>query len=728
MTTHALKNPFSPDKLLNFGSSQQLPMIMQTEVAECGLACLGMIAGYHGFNTDMMALRHKNSISSKGANLKNIMDMAARMHLAPRALRAEPEDLPQVQLPCIIHWGLNHFVVLKAIKRNKYVLNDPAFGERLLNQHEFNKDFTGIVLELTPTQEFTKGEEKHPLKLSYFWSNIVGLKRNLGIVLALSLLLQLFALAMPFFMQTVVDDVLLRKDANLLLVLAIGFGLLMLIQTFTGNVREYVILHIANRLGMQMSANLFHHLIRLPMDYFAKRHMGDIVSRFGSLNTIRGLLTHGVVAAIIDGIMAVITLVAMFLYSSTLTFIVIAITLIYGLVRWFFYRPLKLLTEENLIASAKESSHFMESIRAIQTIKIFQRENDRQNQWQNRLADAMNKGIGISRWNITYGAINGLLFGTANILVIYVAATAVMDSVISLGMLYAFISYKDRFTGSVQNLISQWVELKMLDVQLNRLADIAFTPAENIDQHTTANSEPAQQDNHKVPYNNLVQLRFPKPQIIVGKIEVRNLAYRYSESEPYIFKNLNFIIHPGETVAITGDSGCGKTTLLKCLMGLLQPTEGDIFVDDKPLKNNPHYRSQIAGVMQDDQLLSGDIIENIHCFSSLLDIEKIRHSARMACIHHDIEKMPMQYHTLVGDMGSSLSGGQKQRILLARALYRDPRILFMDEATSHLDVNNESVVNDHIKQLDITRILVAHRPETVRSAGRQINLTHHNDV
>jgi ATP-binding cassette, subfamily B, bacterial CvaB/MchF/RaxB len=645
------------------------------------------------------------------------MDVATRMHFAPRALRIEPSDLPQVQLPCILHWGLNHFVVLKAIKGTSYLLHDPAFGERKLETTEFNKDFTGVVLELTPTQEFTKGEEKTVLKLSHFWSNIVGIKRSLGVVLGFSLLLQLFALASPFFMQTVVDDVLLRNDSNLLVALSIGFGLLMLIQTFTGNLREFVILHITNRLGMQMSANLFRHLIRLPMEYFAKRHIGDIVSRFGALGSIRELLTQGIVAAVIDGIMALITLAALFFYSVKLASLVIAVTIIYGLLRWSLYRPLKLLTEESLIAGAKENSHFMESIRAIQTIKIFQRENDRQNQWQNRLAEVMNKNIHIAQWNIRYGAINGLLFGAENIVVIYLAATAVMNNEMSLGMLYAFMSYKDRFVSSTTSLVGQWIQLKMLDVQLTRLADIAYTPAENIDDHLTEFDEISETKNH-------LSLATSK---IIGKIEVKNLSYRYSEAEPYIFKNLNFIIHPGETVAITGPSGCGKTTLLKCLMGLLEPSEGEVLVDDQPLSKIPYYRSQIAGVMQDDQLLSGDMSENISCFAPILHIEKVKHYAHMACIHNEIEAMPMQYHTLVGDMGSSLSGGQKQRVILARALYREPRILFMDEATSHLDVNNESVVNSHIQQLAITRVIVAHRPETVRSAGRVINLACHGD-
>ncbi len=588
-----------------------------------------------------------------------------------------------------------------------------------------NKDFTGIVLELAPTQEFKKGEAKEALKFSHFWSSIVGLKRSLIQVILLSLLLQIFALASPFYMQTIVDDVLPRQDTNLLIVLAIGFGLLMLIQAGTAALREFVILYLSNRLGMQMSANLFRHLIRLPMDYFAKRHMGDIVSRFSALSNVRSLLTTGLIATVVDGLMALITLAAMFFYDVGLSLVVMCVVVLYGLLRWAMYRPFRFLTEESIIAGAKESSHFMESVRAIQTIKIFQKENDRQHQWQNLLANSMNKNIKIAHWGIGYNLLNGLLFGVENILVVYFAATAVMGNVISLGMLYAFMSYKGRFINSMDSLITQWIEFKMLGLYLNRLADIAFTEPEDIDSHiTSALNDTASSKNIDDSAENINLQKMIDDKKIVGKIEVKNLSYRYGENEAYVFKDLNFVIRPGETVAITGASGCGKTTLLKCLMGLITPTEGEILIDDKPLKKLPHYRSQIAAVMQEDQLLSGDIAENIACFSPQINLKQVRVCARMACIDQEINNMPMNFNTLVGDMGTSLSGGQKQRVILARALYREPRILFMDEATSHLDVNNESLVNENIKQLDITRVIVAHRPETVKSAGRQINLAH----
>ncbi len=702
-----------PEKLLSFDSKKKLPVIYQTEAAECGLACLAMIAGYYGHDTDLNSIRRRFPVSTRGMHLKHLVDIAGQMNMVARAVGAEINELEDLQLPCIIHWGINHFVVLRSYNKRKAVIHDPSFGERVVSSKELNANFTGIALELLPTTEFTPVKEKRLLKLSDFWSSITGLKRSLAQIIFLSLVLQVFVIASPFYMQLVIDKVIMQNNLTLIWAIASGFSILLFVQIVVSALRQYVILYLSSRLNIQMAGNLFFHLIRLPLDYFTKRHMGDIISRFGSLAQVRELLTTGLVSALIDGLMAIITLTAMFFYSVKLTLIVLVILAIYTLLRVALYQPFKQLNEEVLIASAKESSHFMESIRAIQAIKIFQRENDRQAQWQNKLADVLNKNIHISRWGIGYGSINSLLFGIENILIIFITASIVLEGYFTLGMLYAFISFKSSFIGSIDNLINQAIQFKMLDIHLHRLSDIAFADTEkataSLASHTPDPMKPAQGFASGV--NSLK-----------GKIEAKNISYRYDGTDEYVFKNISFVIQPQETVAIVGPSGCGKTTLMKCIMGLMEPSEGSILIDDVPLASFHGYRSQIASVMQDDQLISGDIAENIAFFDAHLDWEKIYKSAQMACIHEDILKMPMQYNTLIGDMGSSLSGGQKQRIVLARAFYRDPRILFMDEATSHLDVTNEALVNNHINALAITRVLVAHRPETVKCAGMQINM------
>ncbi|WNO07794.1 peptidase domain-containing ABC transporter [Teredinibacter sp. KSP-S5-2] len=701
-----------PESLLNFKLSKRVPTVLQAECTECGLACLAMVAGYHGYDVDMIALRRRFSVSSHGTSMRQIISMAGRLQLSSRLLRLEVEEIQHLQLPSILHWDMNHFVVLTKVKKNSVVINDPASGERVLTKEQFSQSFTGIALELSPTDAFEKKKDKTELKISHFWTRIVGLKRSLLQLFVLSLLLQLFAIITPFYMQTAIDDIVFRKDTNLLLVLAFGFFLLLMIQVATSTLREVIILKLSTRLSMQMSSNLFRHLIRLPLDYFSRRHMGDVVSRFSSLASIRDLLTTSLISAMVDGFMVIITLSAMFFYSVKLTGIVLIIVCVYGAIRWGLYRPFRLLSEEFLVSEAKESSHFMESVRAIQTIKLFQGENLRQNEWQNRLADSINKNIRISQWTIGYNTINGVLFGLENILIVYFAAIAVMENSISVGMLFAFVAYKTHFIASADNLITKWIELKMLGLHLDRLSDITFTQAEDVDSYLDKELSLDQNDDLVAKVSTALE----------GSIEVKNLSFRYSESSPFLFENLNFVIEKGESVVITGPSGCGKTTLLKIMMGLLQPTSGTVLIDDIDVTKSRRYRSQIASVMQDDDLLSGSIADNISCFSASADMNKVMEFADMACIHNEIMHMTMQYNTLVGDMGSSLSGGQKQRVILARALYRTPRILFMDEATSHLDVNNEIAINNNIKNLNITRVMVAHRMETVNSAGREIAL------
>ncbi len=696
-------------RLLNFQGGKSLPAILQTEAAECGLACLAMIASYHGFETDLASMRRRFAISTRGVTLKSLIELAGQINLQSRALRCEISDLPKLQLPCILHWDMNHFVVLRQVTGKKVIIHDPAIGKREIALSELGKHFTGIALELTPTADFVQGEEKQRVRLKQLWSRATGLKRALLLVLALSFLLQLFALAVPLYMQTVVDDVILSGDYDLLLALALGFGLLLITQVATEMVRQYSILGLSSRLNLQLAANVFRHLIRLPTDFFGKRHMGDVVSRFGSLQSIQQLISTGLVTAVVDGVMSLVMLVAMFMYSGTLTIVVLVVVALYTAIRAAHFFPLKVMTEESLVAKAKHDTHFMESVKSIQTLKIFQKENDRQAQWQNKMVDYLNRDIRIAGWNINYQVANQILFGVENIVVIYLAARMVVANDMTIGMLYAFISYKGRFISSIESLVAHGIELKMVGLHLERLSDIILTPGEKL------------HDENHLPgtYQTGSDPRDPKPR---GGIEVRSLGFRYGKEDEPVFQNISFKVEPGETVAIVGPSGCGKTTLVKCLMGLLEPTEGEILVDGTPIQKLPGYRGSIAAVMQDDTLLSGSVLDNIACFDAQVDVNAVVFSAQLACIHEEIMKMPMQYNTLVGDMGSNLSGGQRQRVILARAFYRRPQILYLDEATSNLDTDSERAINMNIKQLNITRVMIAHRPETIASAGRVIEV------
>ena len=675
-------------------------MMLQTEAAECGLACVAMVAAHHGLRSDLPTLRQRFPMSLKGATMADLVRLAGHLQLNSRALRAEMSHLPDLVLPCILHWDLNHFVVLKEVSRGVAVIHDPARGVRRLSMAEVSKHFTGVVLELTPQAEFRPHTEQQTVSLRQLLGRVTGLRRSLLQIFTLALTLEAFLLLSPFFLQWVVDSVLVSLDRNLLVTLGVGFGLLVLIQVATGAIRSWAVLHLSTTLNLQWLANVFAHLMRLPVAWFEKRHTGDVMSRFGAVQKIQQTLTTSFIEAMLDGVLVVVTLVMMLIYSALLTGIVLAGVVVYAALRWAFFRPLRDATEESIIFEAKRASHFLESLRGVQSIKLFNRQEDRQARFMNLVVDAMNANIATRKLDLMFSVGHKLVFGLERIAIIWVGALLVMDHTFSIGMLFAFIAYKEQFAARISALIDKVVEVKMLKLQGERLADIVLTPPE--------------------PQAEFV----PRANEMPVSLELRGVHFAYSESEPEVLRGLSLQIEPGESVAIVGPSGCGKTTLLKLMLGVHTPQSGDIRIGGVPLGRLGlrAWRDMIGTVMQDDQLFAGSITDNISFFDPQADPQWVAECARIAAVIDDIEAMPMGFHTLIGDMGGSISGGQRQRILLARALYKRPKILFLDEATSALDVDREREVNQAIRQLELTRIIVAHRPETIASASRVIVL------
>lgn len=686
---------------LAFWKSRRLPLLLQTEGAECGLACMAMVATYWGHRTDIPSMRRRFSVSMKGVNLKGLMAMASALSLQTRPLKLDIQHLPELKLPCVLHWDLNHFVVLKSVSDKHVVMHDPAVGERRMPIDEFAKHFTGVALELTPSAQFEAKEERQQFSLFSLMGRVVGLRRSLLQVLALGLALQVCALIAPFYMQWIVDEALLASDRDLITVLGSGFLLLVLLQTAIGAVRSWVTTVLATSLNLQWLGNAFAHLLKLPLPYFEKRHTGDIVSRFGSIQQIQTSLTTQFVEGVIDGVLVLGTLIMMLLYSIKLAAVACVAVLLYALLRLALFRPLRDANSEEIIHAAKQQSHFMETVRGMQSIRLFGRSEERRSSWMNSLTDEFNAQLRIARLAVSYQTANTLLFSGERVIVIWLAALAVLSNEFSVGMVFAFISYKDQFSQRMASLIDKLFELRMMRLHGERVADIVLAEAERDD------------DVAEVDANQ-----------IMPSIEIKNLSFRYSDSEPEVIRELNLAIPAGQCVAITGPSGCGKTTLMKLLLGLLTPTAGEIRIGGVPLSTLglSNYRQMLGTVMQDDTLFAGSISDNISFFDPMVDTQRVHTCAELAAIAPEIAAMPMAFNTLVGDIGTGLSGGQQQRILLARALYKNPKILVLDEATSHLDVWNEQAVNAAIQKIPLTRIIVAHRPETIQMAERVLVL------
>ena len=687
---------------LSLGFGRNIPTILQTEATECGLACIAMIADYYGYESDLITLRRRFSISQKGSNLSQLIKISNQLKLVTRPLKLELEDLDQLKTPCILHWDFNHFVVLESIKGQKVTILDPAFGKRVLSFDEVSQHFTGVALELWPNMDFEKKQEKNQIELKSLIGHVRGLWKSLGQILILALALEIFSLISPFFMQWVIDHVIVSADRDLLTVLAIGFAILMCLQQLISVFRSWIMMYMSTHLNVQWRANVFNHLINVPVSYFERRSLGDVVSRFGSIDSIQRTLTSTFLEAILDGLMTVFTLILMFIYSPKLAWIAIATMSLYALIRWLWYAPLKRATEAEIIHAAKQSSHFMETVRGAKTIKLFQRQDLRRSMWLGLLVNQVNASLTTQKLSLGFRLANGFLFGLENILIIWLGATLVLDGNFTVGVMMAFIAYKNQFDGRVAGLIDKFIEVKMLQIDIERLSDIVLTEPEKLYAETEINDISNAEN----------------------AIEVSNLQFKYSENDPLILKNVSFKIPVNQSVAIIGPTGCGKTTLLHVLLGVFHQTEGEIKVMGQNLDTLGlnFVRDQIGTVLQDDILFAGSIAENICFFDSTPNLEWMNECAEIAAIHQDILKMPMGYQTLVGDIGNMLSGGQKQRILLARALYKKPKILFMDEATSHLDIQKEHEVNEKLKQLKITKILIAHRPETIASAERVIAL------
>ena len=670
--------------------------IIQSEAAECGLASIAMAAAYHGQHITLPELRHRFPLSLKGAKLNQLIYVAQQLGFSTRPLRLDMGDLGKLKLPCILHWDLNHFVVLVKVSQLKVAILDPASGKKTLPLSEVSEHFTGVALELTPTAEFKPQALRPSVSARQLTGPVRGLWRALGQILLLSLALQVFVILAPFYMQWVVDQVLVSADRDLLTVLGLGFGLALLLQIAIGLLRGWSVVYLSTRLGLQWMGNVFAHALKLPLDFFEKRHLGDITSRMGSVQTIQRTLTTSFVEAIIDGLMAVVTLGLMLVYSWKLALVTLLAVLLYLGIRAVAYRPVRDRTEQQLVAAAKQQTHLLESLRGMQSLKVAGEESQRRSTYENLMVDTVNHEVRLTRMGLGFNSASQLVFGIERIAVIWIGAVLALQNVFSVGMLIAYLAYKDQFAGRMAALIDKWVEFRMLRLHGERLADIVLTPPEE---------EPS-------------PVELPPPPDT--RIEVEGVSFRYGEGERWVLKDCSFTIEPGESVAIIGASGCGKTTLVKLLLGLLKPSQGRISIGGYDLlKVGPRtLRTMVGAVMQDDQLFAGSIADNISFFDAHYDQARVELAARTAAVHPEIIAMPMGYHSLIGDMGSSLSGGQKQRIILARALYRQPKLLYLDEATSHLDVQNERSVNEAVRNLALTKVLVAHRPETIASADR----------
>lgn len=676
--------------------SNRLPIVLQSEAAECGLACLAMVSSYYGKRISLAELRRRFSASLNGTTLKALMDMADGLGMSARPLRLELSELAQLRCPAILHWDLKHFVVLKRVTKREVWLYDPARGSRRMSLAAADKHFSGVALELSPAPNFVKQKRTDRVRLSDFYSGVRGLIPSIAQILVLAAVLQLFTIFSPTLNQFVVDNAITRGDIELLGVIGIGMAVLLAVSTAANLLRGLISLHVGTQLALAMHSNLLRHTLRLRISWFEKRHVGDIISRFDSLGPVQNVLTSAVVNVVLNTAVVITTTTMMFIYAPLLGALEIGLVLLTLLVRaaTFPYQRSKL--DEGIHLNAKAHTTFLETVRGARIFKLFGGERERLTSWQNEQIDSMNNDVQVARFGLWGGAGMGVVSGVQGILVWYIGASMVIKGQMTLGMLFAFQAYASQFSSGAFGLVGLWFTFKTLDLHLERLADIVH-----------ADVEPG----FDVP----AQTKPPS-----GRIDMKSVAFSYAEHERLVINDASFTINAGEMACFVGPSGQGKTTIMKLLVGFHDPNKGEVLIDGVPMRKygTKHYRSHIGAVMQDDQLFSGTIADNIAFFDPDVRMEQVEEAARLAQVHAEIVAMPMGYNSLIGDMGSTLSGGQRQRVFLARALYRQPSILFLDEGTANLDKENEAQIMESLKAMHITRIVIAHREAALVGADR----------
>ncbi|MDA0687526.1 MAG: peptidase domain-containing ABC transporter [Proteobacteria bacterium] len=670
----------------------RLPMVFQAETSECGLACLAMVSGFHGKAIELGTLRSQFGIAALGASAKQLLDFSSSLQLLGRAVKVETSDLSALNLPAILHWDMDHFVVLKAVGRNSVVIHDPAVGVRRYGMNELGAHLTGVALELRPSQEYGIEKAANPLRLSQLLSGLSLGPGALGQVFLLTLLIQLLALLNPLYLQLVIDQGLGKGDMDLIVMLAVLFVLLVFMKTALAHIRGLHLLQLGNRISFQLVGNVAWHMLRLPLSYFERREMGDIVSRFGSLETIRRLVTQEMITILVDGIFSLVTLVLLYIYHPLLASIVLGFVLFNVGVRLATLNRERELRKEAIIVGARQQTRLMENVRSVLTAKVNGVEDSRHKLWETSYADNVNAGYRLESFQLNLSSLQSLVFGIENILIILIGSSAVVAGNVSLGQLMSYIFLKQHFASSVLAMLPKYAEIKMINLELERVADIT--------------QQKAQGDWGKP---SLLQ------QSLGNDITLKEVCFAYPGNSVALLQKLNFTFPRGQCVAITGPSGCGKSTLLKLILGLESPQSGTIAIGATELEKIPRrcLRQRCSALLHGDGLLAGDLAYNIHLEQRPNDWGAMEEVCELVGINELVHALPLGFATEIGEMGNIFSAGQRQRILLARALYRQPDILVLDESLSHLDTKAALKILGAIKALGTSTLLVTHNTELI---------------
>jgi ATP-binding cassette, subfamily B, bacterial len=694
--------PAVPSRRKRRKKKRRVPEMRQMTAVECGAACIAMILNYYGYAASITEVLDRCGVGRDGLTALEIVKSTRLYGLRVRAVSLDLEDFRFVTLPAIVHWEFNHFLIVERWSRKRIEVVDPALGRRTLTHAEFDEGFTGVAIMLEPGAQF---EQRAPQKSLTPWSYMRSFLRMRAIIFQImgtSLLLQMLGLAAPFLTEVIIDRILPGKDANLLMMLALGMLILILMQGVTAFLRSSLLIYLQTRIDTNMMLNFFEHMLSLPYRFFQLRLSGDLLARMNSNLAIRDLLTNQLISTLLDGGTVVTYFIILLFLSKLVAGIALGIGIVQAALLLLTSSSIRRLTQRDLEAQGKTQGYMNEVLSGIATIKAAGAEHRAFNRWENLFFNEMNVSLRLSYLSSIIGTIFGILNVLAPLLLLWLGSLQVIAGNMSIGTMLAVNTLAIQFLVPLGALATTGQELQVVRAHFSRLADVIGTQ----------------------PEQDIVQAQVPH--LLRGQVELKHVSFQYDLNAPLILQDINVKMYPGQKIALVGRTGSGKSTLGKLLVGLIIPTSGAIFFDGIPLEqlNYQEVRSQFGSVLQESFVFSGSVKENIALNNPTMNMERVIEAAQIAAIADDIDKMPMGYDTLVSEGGSAFSGGQRQRLSLARALANHPALLLLDEATSSLDVVTERIVEQNLKRLPCTQIIIAHRLSTIRNADVILVLDH----
>jgi len=676
---------------------RRVPPILQMTAIECGAACLAMMLSYYGRKTRVAEIRDLYGVGRDGLSALGIVKAARSYGMRVRgiSLQGQIDDFRFVSLPAIVHWEFNHFMVVEHWSRDYVDVVDPAVGRKRLSREEFELGFTGVIIMMEPGEQLLRHGTASRLTLGSYAAQYI--KRAplalLQIVFA-SLILQVFGLGIPVLTEVIVDRVIPLRLSSIMPLLGIGVVSLLLAQLVILVLRSLILIYLECHIDMHILPSFFDHMLMLPLKFFQQRSTGDILTRISSNTAIRDIVSTQFLTTILDGSLVIVYMAILFWQSWSFGLIVLIIGILQFALLLGTKDEFHLRSSRELETTGQSQGYTAEVLTGMTTVKAAGAEQRVFQRWSNLFCEQLNASIRrIYLASILTTSIT-ILRIMSPLILLWLGTVQVLNGTMQLGTMLALNALATTFVTPLASLASSATQLPIIRSHLDRISDVVEAPVEQEVQNA-----------HEPPR-------------LTGRIQLGHVSFKYDANSPTVLKDITVSIVPGQKVAIVGPTGSGKSTLGKLLLGLYLPTEGEILYDGIPLRslNYQSVRAQFGVIMQDASIFSGSIRQNIAFNNPDMDMESVVHAAKLAALDSDIQQMPMQYETFVAESGNALSGGQRQRLAIARALANNPSILLLDEATSALDVITEHVIEQNLKSLACTQIIIAHRLSTVRDA------------